>query len=103
METKVDPQLEVEAVQKIGLHEQCKADNHVIDNTCLKCDPVDYNRYNEVVGLCLDGHHEYSDNHNEGEMEQALPKSHRKSHRAKTKSQWMNRTVTEQKCHQRSG
>ena len=30
------PQLEVEAVQKIGLHEQCEADDHVTDNTGLE-------------------------------------------------------------------
>ena len=50
-------------------------DDHVIDNTGLECEPVDYSRYNEVVGLCLNGHHEYSENHHEGEMEQASPKS----------------------------
>ena len=75
METKVDPQL---AVQKTGLHEQCEADDHVTDNTCLECDPIYYSRCNEVVGLCLGSHHEYSRNHYKGEMEQALPKSHGK-------------------------
>ena len=83
---KADPQLEVEAVQKTGLHEQCEADDHVTDNICHECDPVYYSRYNEVTGLCLGGHHEYSGNHREGEMEQALPKSHWKPQRAETKS-----------------
>ena len=83
METEADPQL---AVQKIGLHEQCEADDHVTDNTCLECDSVYYNRYNEVAGLCLSGHHEYSGNYREGEMEQALPKSHWKPQRAKIES-----------------
>ena len=73
---EADTQLEVEAVQKTRLHDQCEADNHAIDNTCLECDPVYYSRYNEVTGLYLDGHHEYSENHHEGEMKQALPKSH---------------------------
>ena len=53
-------------VQKTGLREQCKADDHVIDNTGLEGDPIDYSRYNKVVGLCLGGHHEYSRNHCEG-------------------------------------
>ena len=103
MEIKADLELEVEAVQKTGLHEQCKANDHVIDNTCLICDPVYYSRYNEVSSLCLGGHHEHSRNHGKGEMEQALSKSHWKTQRAETKSQWMNGIVTEQKCHQRSG
>ena len=47
---------------------------HVTNNTGLKGDPVYYSRYNKVVGLCLDGHHEYSKNHREGETEQASPK-----------------------------
>ena len=51
MEAEVDPQLEVEAVQKTGLHEQCESDDHVIDNAGLEGDPIDYNRYNKVVGL----------------------------------------------------
>ena len=78
-------------------------DNHVTDNTVLECDPVDYSRYNKVVGPCLGGHHEYSRNHHEGEMEQAsleclwIPQS------AETELHWMNDVVTEQKCHQRSG
>ena len=71
MEVEAKPHLEVEAVQKIGPHEQCEADNHVTDNTGLECDSVDYSRYNKVVGLCLDGHHKYSGNHYEVEMEQA--------------------------------
>ena len=66
MEAEDGPQLEVEAVQKTGLHEQCKADDHVTDNTGLEGDPVDYSRYNKVDGLCLSGHHEYSRNHCEG-------------------------------------
>ena len=66
MEAEVDPQLEVEAVQKTGLHEQCEVDDYVIDNIGLKGDLVDYYRYNKVVGLCLGGHHEYSGNHLEG-------------------------------------
>ena len=70
---KADPQV---AVQNIGLHEQCEADDHVTDNTCLECDPVYYSRYNEAASLCLGGHHEYSGNHHKGEMEQTLPKSH---------------------------
>ena len=86
METEADPRLEVEAVHKTGLHEQCEADDHVTDNTCLKCDPIYYNRYNEVVGLCLGGYYEYSRNHWEGEMEQALPKSHWKPQRPETES-----------------
>ena len=94
MEKEVDPQLKVEAVQKTVLHEQCEANDHVTDNTCLECDPINYNRYNEVVGLCLEGHHEYSRNHRKGEMEQALPKSHWKPQRAKTESQWTNGVVT---------
>ena len=99
MKTEANPQV---AVQKTGLHEQCKADDHVIDNTCLKCDLVYYSRYNEVAGLCLGSHHEYFENHREGGMEQALPKCHWKPQRAKTESQWMNGVATEQKCHQRS-
>ena len=47
MEAEAEPQLEVEAVQKIGLLEQCQADDHVTDNTDLECDPVDYSRYNK--------------------------------------------------------
>ena len=38
-------------------------DDHVIDNTDLEGDPVDYSRYDKVAGLCLGGHHEYSGNH----------------------------------------
>ena len=78
METGAEPQLEVdvevEAVQKTGLYEQCEADDHVTDNTGHACDPVDYNRYNKVVSLCLSGHHKHSRNHREDEMEQASPK-----------------------------
>ena len=77
-------------------------DDHVTDNTCLECDSAYYIRYNEVAGLCLGGHHEYSRNHCEGEMEQALLKSQWKPQRAEAESQWMNGTVTKQKCHQRS-
>ena len=95
--------METEAGKKTGRHEQCEADNHVTDNICLKCDLIYYSRYNEVVGLCLGGHHEYSGNHSKGDMEQALPKSHWKPQRAETESQWMNCAVTEQKCHQRWG
>ena len=57
MEAEVDPQLEVEAVWKTGLHEQCEVDDLVIDNIGLEGDPIDYNMYNKVVGLCLGGHH----------------------------------------------
>ena len=64
----------MEAVQKTGPHEHCELDDHIIDNIGLKCDPVDYNKYNKVVGLCVGGHHEHSGNHREGEMEQASPK-----------------------------
>ena len=103
METEADPQLEVEKVQKTRLHQQCEANDHVIDNTCLECDPVYYSRYNEVAGLCLSSHHKYSMNHNEGEMEQALPKSHWKPQRVETKWQWINGAITKQKCHQRLG
>ena len=99
METEADPQL---AVQKIRQHEQCEANYLATNNTCLECDPVYYSRYNEVVGLYLCGHHEYSRNHHEGEMEQALPKSHWKPQRVETESQWMNGAVIKQKCHQRS-
>ena len=53
-------------VQKTRLHEQCEADDHVIDNTGLKGDPVYYNRYNKVAGLCLGGHHQNFGNHREG-------------------------------------
>ena len=66
MDAEVDPQLEVEAVQKTRLHEQREVDDHVTDNTSLEGDPVDYSRYNKVVGLFLGGHHEYSGNHCEG-------------------------------------
>ena len=58
--------MELEVVQKTRLHEQCEADDHVIDNTGLKGDLVDYNMYNKVTGLYLGGHHEYSGNHREG-------------------------------------
>ena len=91
METKVGPQL---AGQKTGQHKQCEADDHVTDNIYLECDSVYYSRYNEVVSLCLSSHHEYSENHREGEMDQALPKSHWKPQRAETESQWMNGVVT---------
>ena len=70
MEAEVDPELEVEAVQKTGLHEQCEV-GYVTDNTSLDGDPIDYSKYNKVVSLCLGGHHEYSENHHKGEMEQA--------------------------------
>ena len=83
METESDPQF---AVQKIGLHEQCKANDHVTNKTCLECDPAYYNRYNEVTGLSLSSHHEYFGNHREVEMEQALLKSHWKPQRAETES-----------------
>ena len=63
MEAEAEPQLEVEAVQKTGPHEYCEANDNVTDNTGLECDPVDYNRYNKVVGLCLGGHHKHSGNH----------------------------------------
>ena len=66
MEAEADPQLEVESVQKTRLHEKCKADGQVTDNTSLEGDPIGYNRYNKVVGLCLGDHHEYSENHREG-------------------------------------
>ena len=66
---EADPQLEVEALQKTGLHEQCEADDYVTYNTGFEGDLVDYNRYNKVVGLCLSDHHEYSGNHREGYME----------------------------------
>ena len=92
----------MEAVQKNGPHEQYKADGHVTNNTSLECNPVDYNRYNKVVGFCLGGHHEYSRNHHEGEMEQASPKCLWKPQSDEIESQWMNGVVTEQKCHQRS-
>ena len=55
-------------------HKQCETDDHVTNNTNLKSDPINYNRYNKIVGLCLGGHHEHSENHHEGEMEQASPK-----------------------------
>ena len=51
IEAEVDPQLEEEAVQKTELHEQCEVDEHVIDNTGLKDDPIDFNRYNKVASL----------------------------------------------------
>ena len=60
---EADPQLEMEAVQKTGLHEQCAADDHVTDNTGLEGDLIDYSRYNKVVSLCLGGHHEYFENY----------------------------------------
>ena len=41
-------------------------DDHVTDNTGLEGDLADYNRYNKVVSLCLDGNHKYSENHREG-------------------------------------
>ena len=103
MEAEANPQLEVEAVQKTGLHEQCEADDHVTDNTSLEGDLVDYSRYNKVAGLCLGGHHEYSGNHRVGEMEQASLKCMGKPQSVETESQWMNGAVTEQKCHQRLG
>ena len=77
--------------------------SHVTDNTGLECNPVYYNRYDKVVGLCLSGHYENSRNHHKGEMEQASPKCLWKPQSAETKSQWMNGMVTELKCHQRSG
>ena len=98
METDVGPQL---AGQKTGRHEQCEAVDHVTNNIYLECDLIYYSGYNEVASLCLGSHHEYSGNHREGEMEQALLKSHWKPQRAKTESHWMNGVVTEQKCHQR--
>ena len=100
METETGPHL---AGQKTRRHEQCEADDHVTDNIYLECDPVYYNRYNEVAGLCHNSHHKHSGNHREGEMEQALPKSHWKPQRAETESKWMNGAITEQKCHQRWG
>ena len=84
MEAGAEPQLEV--VQKTGSYEQCEADNHVTDNTSLECDSVDYSRYNKVTGLCLNGHHEYSRNHREGEMEQVSPKCLWKPQSAETES-----------------
>ena len=96
MKAEADPQL---AVQKTRRHEQCEVDDHVTDNTCLEYDPVYYSRYNEVASLCLGGYHEYFENHCEGEMEQALSKSHWKAQRAEIESQWMIGAVTEQKCH----
>ena len=39
VEAGVEPQLEVEAVQKTKSYEQCEADDHVTDNTSLECDP----------------------------------------------------------------
>ena len=101
MEAEAEPQLEVEAVKKIGLLEQCEADDHVTDNTDLECDPVDYSRYNKVASLCLGGHREYSKNHHEDKMEQASPKFLWKPQSAETESQWMNDVVTEQKYHQK--
>ena len=56
----------MEAVQKTRLHELCEANDHVADNIGLEGDPVNYSRYNKVVGLSLGGHHEYSGNHCEG-------------------------------------
>ena len=103
MEARADPQLRVEAVQKTRLHDQCEADNHVTDNTSLEGDPINYNRYNKVVGLCLGGHHEYSGNHREGETEQASLKCMGKPQSVKIESQWVNGAVTEQKCDRRSG
>ena len=61
-------------VQKTGPHEECKADDHVTDNTGLECDPIDYSRYNKVTALCYGCHHEHSKNYNEGEIEKASPK-----------------------------
>ena len=72
MEAEAEPQLK--AVQKTRPHEQCEADGHVTDNTSLECDPVDYSRYNKVIGPYLGGHHEHPGNHHEGEMEKASPK-----------------------------
>ena len=66
MEEEADPQLEAEVIQKTGLHEQCKANGHVTDNTGLEGDSIYYKRYNKVTSLCLDGHHENSENHREG-------------------------------------
>ena len=66
METEANPRLEVEAVQKTRLHEQCEANDHVIDNIGLEGHPIDYNRYNKVVSLYLRGHHKYFGNHREG-------------------------------------
>ena len=81
MEEEVDPQLEVEVVQKTMLHERCEADGHVTDNTGLEGDPVDFNRYNKVDGLCLGSHHEYSKNHREDQDQVAVDEWH--SNRAK--------------------
>ena len=86
MEAEAEPRLEVEAILNTGPHEQCQANGHVTDKTGLKCDPVDYSRYNKVNGLCLGGHHKYSGNHREGQMEQASPKCLCKPHSAETES-----------------
>ena len=51
--SEVEPQ--VEAIKKIGPHEQCMVDDHVTDNTGLEGDPLDYSRYNKVVVLYLGG------------------------------------------------
>ena len=99
--SEAEPQ--VEAVQKIGPHEQCVVNGHVLDNTSLECDPLDYNRYNKVVVFCLSCHHEHFRSHCEGEIKKASPKCLGEPQGAKTESQWMNSSVTEQKCHQRLG
>ena len=95
MEAEAEPQLEVEAIQKTRSHEQCEANSHVTDNTDLEYDPIDYSRYNKVAGLCLVGHHEHSENHRKGEMEQASPKCLWKPQSTETESQLMNGVVTE--------
>ena len=64
----------VEAIRKTEPHEQCMVDDHVTDNTCLECDPLDYSRYNKVVVFYLGCHHEHFKSHRKGEFEKALLK-----------------------------
>ena len=99
--SKVEPQVEV--VQKTEPHEQCVVGGHITYNTDLECDPLDYNRDNKVIVLCLSCHHEHSGIHHEGEIEKASPKCLWEHRGAKTESQWLNGVVTKQKCHQRLG
>ena len=95
MEAGAASQLKVDAVQKTGSYEQCEADSHVTDNTDIEYDPVNYSRYNKVVGLYFGSHHEHSGNHHEGEREQGSLTYLWKPRSVETKPQWMNGAVTE--------